>query len=166
MTAAGPVPSAGYDFTLDPEVYDDDVVRFFGQVASALNDLCERAGRVQPTGMEWGALPPPKSATEPSPKDELSWQNLVVTARDSGQHEQAVEFAKQGVRQHPRSDWLWRELGNELTKLDCLDEAEKALKTARSLNPNADWLWRTLPDCIGSGKTWKGKLTHWQPLTG
>ena len=67
-----------------------------------------------------------------------------MTARDSGQHEQAVEFAKQGIRQHPHSDWLWRELGNELTKLDRLDEAEKALTTARSLNPNADWLWRYL----------------------
>ena len=67
-----------------------------------------------------------------------------MTARDSGQHEQAVEFAKQGICQHPHSDWLWRELGNELTELDRLDEAEKALTTARSLNPNADWLWRYL----------------------
>ena len=66
----------------------------------------------------------------------------MLTARGSGQHDQAVEFAKQGIHQHPRSDWLWRELGNELTTLDCLDEAEKSLNTARSLNPNADWLWR------------------------
>ena len=41
----------------------------------------------------------------------------MLTARDSGKHEQAVEFAKQGIRQYPRSDWLWRELGNELTRL-------------------------------------------------
>ena len=64
--------------------------------------------------------------------------------RDSGQHEQAVEFAKQGIRQHPRSDWLWRELGRELTQIDCLDEADKALRNAHSLNPKDDWLWRYL----------------------
>jgi tetratricopeptide (TPR) repeat protein len=60
----------------------------------------------------------------------------------SGQHAQAVGSAQQGIRQHPRSDWLWRELGSELTTIDRLDEAEKALNTARSLNPDADWVWR------------------------
>ena len=53
-----------------------------------------------------------------------------------------MELAEQAVREHPRSDWLWRELGGELTKLDRLDEAENALDTAHRLNPKADWLWR------------------------
>jgi len=37
-------------------------------------------------------------------------------------------------------------LGNELTGIDRLDEAEKALNNARNLNPNSDWLWRYLAE--------------------
>ena len=37
-------------------------------------------------------------------------------------------------------------MGNELTGIDRLDEAEKALNNARNLNPNSDWLWRYLAE--------------------
>jgi len=90
------------------------------------------------------ALPLLKSATEAFPTDESLWLELVLSASWTGQHAQAVEFAKQGTRQHPRSDRLLRQLGSELTALDRLDEAENALNNARSLNPKADWLWRYL----------------------
>ena len=83
-----------------------------------------------------------KSAAEAFPKDETVRQELVLAAHSSGQYEQAVEFATQGVRQHPRSHWLWRQLGNELTTVDRLDEAEKALENARNINGNDEWLWR------------------------
>ncbi|KAB2654298.1 MAG: tetratricopeptide repeat protein, partial [Verrucomicrobia bacterium] len=83
-----------------------------------------------------------KSAAEAFPKDESVWSDLMLAASGNGQHEQSVEFAKQGIRQLPRSDCLWRNLGNELTILDRLEEAEKALINSENLNSNAPWLWR------------------------
>ena len=89
------------------------------------------------------ALPLLKSAAEAFPKDESLWRDLLFAASWSGQHQQAVEFAKEGIRQHPRSDWLWRELGIiQVAVFGRLDEADKALKNARCLNPNEDWVWR------------------------
>ena len=35
LTAAGPAPSTSYEFTLNPDVYDADAVRFFDEVADA-----------------------------------------------------------------------------------------------------------------------------------
>ena len=88
----------------------------------------------------------------------------MVAARDSGQHGQAVELAKQGVREYPRSDWLWRILGGELTELDRLDEAENALNTARSLNPNADWLWRFFAGLHRKRKNLDGEIESLETL--
>jgi Tetratricopeptide repeat len=51
------------------------------------------------------AIPLLKSAADAFPQDEGLWQELVMAARDYGQHEQAVEFAKLAIRHHPRADW-------------------------------------------------------------
>ncbi|MBN2594853.1 MAG: tetratricopeptide repeat protein [Sedimentisphaerales bacterium] len=91
------------------------------------------------------AIPLLKSAVEAFPEDECLWQELVLAAHYNEHYEQAVEFAKQAIRKHPRSGWFWRELGDELTRIDRLDEAEKALNNARSLlGHNDEWLWRYL----------------------
>ena len=91
------------------------------------------------------AMPLLKSAAEAFPKDEPLWQELVLAAHHCGQYEQAAESAKQAIRQHPRSGWLWRQLGSELTSADRLEEAEKAFDNARSLLGHSDeWLWRFL----------------------
>ena len=37
-------------------------------------------------------------------------------------------------------------MGVGLTRVDRLDEAEKALNNAHSLNPKSEWLWRNLAD--------------------
>jgi tetratricopeptide (TPR) repeat protein len=92
------------------------------------------------------ALPLLRSATEALPDDESLWRDLVLSALWTGQNNQAAEFAKQGVHEHLRSDWLWRQLGNALTLLDDLPAAENALNNARRLNPNAHWLWRNLAE--------------------
>ena len=62
-----------------------------------------RRGQVTQDQSHTETVPPLKSAAKAPPKDESLWQELVVTARDSGQHEQAVELAKQGIREQPRS---------------------------------------------------------------
>lgn len=91
------------------------------------------------------AVPLLKSAAEAFPKDEVLWQELVIAAYHCGQHDQAVEFAKQGIRQHPSSGWLWRQLGSVLTAAGRLDEAGKALDKAGSLlGMHDEWLWRYL----------------------
>jgi tetratricopeptide (TPR) repeat protein len=91
------------------------------------------------------AMPLLKSAAEAFPNDEPLWQELVLAAHHCGQYGQAVESAKQAIRQHPRSGWLWRQLGSELTSADRLEEAEKAFDNARSLLGHSDeWLWRYL----------------------
>jgi tetratricopeptide (TPR) repeat protein len=89
------------------------------------------------------AIPLLKSAVEASPEDEILSQELVLAAHYAGWYEQAAEFAKQGVRHHASSGWLWRQLGSELTAADRLEEAEAALTKARRLLDNRDeWLWR------------------------
>ena len=90
--------------------------------------------------------------------------DLVLAARNSGQHEQAAEFAKQAIRQHPGSDWMWRQLGYELTKIGRLEEAEKALNNARSLNPNDDWLWRYLAELHRKQKNLENEIEALQNL--
>jgi tetratricopeptide (TPR) repeat protein len=71
------------------------------------------------------------SAVDHFPRDETLWQELILSASWSKQHEMAVEFCKQSIRLHPRSDWLWRQLGSDLITLDKLEEAEKALDKPR-----------------------------------
>lgn len=103
----------------------------------------EAGQRLYKAGQYAEAMPLLEVAAEASPKDENLWQELVLAAHYSGQFEKSVEFAKQAVRQHPRSGWLWRELGSQLTSTDRLEEAENALDNARSLLGNGDeWLWR------------------------
>lgn len=78
------------------------------------------------------AIPLLKSAAEAMPKDEILWQELVMAARDNKEPERAVEFAKQAIRHHPKSDWLWRIMGSQLIEIDELDEAEKALDNSHN----------------------------------
>lgn len=104
------------------------------------------------------AIPLLKLAAEAFPKDETLWQELVMSCRDSGQHEQTVEFGKQAVRLHSRSDWLWRELGNALIVIDRLDEAEKSLNNARNLNPDAEWHWRYTAKLRRKQKNLEGEI--------
>lgn len=110
------------------------------------------------------STPPSKAAKVPTRKDESSWQSLVVAARDSSQHEKAVVLAEEAVRKYPRSDWLWRILGGELTELDRLDEAEKALNTARRLNPDAEWLWRHFATLHRKRKNLEGEIESLETL--
>jgi hypothetical protein len=98
-----------------------------------------------------------KSATEAFPADESLWQKLVLAASWGGQHDQAVEFANQAIHHHRRSDWLWRQLGNELTVLGHLEEAENALQSSRELNPNAPWLWRYFAGLYQKRKNYEGE---------
>ena len=87
-----------------------------------------------------------------------------MAGRDSGQHEHAVEFAKQAIRHHPRSDWIWRELGNELITIDRLDEAEKSLNNARNLNPGEEWLWRYIVKLRRKQKNLEGEIEALEKL--
>ncbi|MHC4406563.1 MAG: GYF domain-containing protein, partial [Planctomycetota bacterium] len=143
MEDGEPFPSADFVFRIDESIYHDDLVLFVRRIQVVLNAL--REGQ-SPRAIDSQLMLFDSSETQtpppPTRKDESSWQSLVVAARDSGQHGKAVELAEQAVREYPRSDWLWRMLGGELTKVDRLDEAENALDTAHRLNPKADWLWR------------------------
>jgi tetratricopeptide (TPR) repeat protein len=112
------------------------------------------------------AIPLLKSATDALPKDEPLWQELVMAARDGGQHEQSVEFAKLAIRHHPRSDWLWRTLGSQLVEIDKLDEAEKALDNSRTLNPAAPWLWRHHIKLYQKRKDYAKEVEAWEKLRG
>ena len=62
--------------------------------------------------------------------------------RHRGSRRRLSGYRSEGLRQHPRSDWLWRQLASNLIELDRLEEAEKALDEAHSLNSKSDWLWR------------------------
>ena len=88
------------------------------------------------------AVHPLRSAADLNKGKEEIWQDLVVAASAAGQHVEAIDFSKQGLQNHPRSDWLWRKLGAELMAVDRLDEAEKAFLNAENLKPDAPWLWR------------------------
>jgi tetratricopeptide (TPR) repeat protein len=120
-------------------------VNVYGRRNMNPQELKETGHRLFNARQYAAALPLLKSASEAFPNEELLWQELVLAAHHNGQHEQAVEFAKQGIRQHPRSGWLWNELGNQLTTVDRLDEAKKALDNAGSLlGYSNEWLWRHL----------------------
>ena len=110
------------------------------------------------------AIPLLKSAAEALQKDEVLWQELVLAASRNGQHDQAVEFAKQSLHHHPRSDWLWRQLGGELIFCDRLDEADKALGNSRSLNPKAEWLWRYFAALHVKRKNFEKQIEAWEML--
>jgi tetratricopeptide (TPR) repeat protein len=90
------------------------------------------------------AVPLLKSAAEAFVTEEILWQELIYAATCCMQHENAVEFCKQAIRHHPRSEWLWCQMGSELMAIDRLDEAEQSLANACRLNPNDAQLWRYL----------------------
>lgn len=147
-----PLPSTDFAFKLDESIYNEDLVAFMRRIQVVLNGLRKGQSRraVDSQLMLFDLsetqtqddTSPSKPAEVPSRKDELSWQTLFVAARDSGEHEKAVEVGEQAVSEYPCSAWLWRELGGELIEVDRLGEAEQALETALRLDPNAAWLWR------------------------
>ena len=105
------------------------------------------------------AIPLLKLAAEAFSKDETLWQELVLAAHHCAQYGEAIESAKQAVRQHPRSGWLWRQLGCELTSADRLDEAAKAFDNARSILGHSDeWLWRYQATLCRKQKNLEGEL--------
>jgi predicted Zn-dependent protease len=110
------------------------------------------------------AVPLLKSAAELLPKDEIVWQELVLAASRSGQREQGIEFCKQAIKQHPRSGWLWRQLGGKLVSIDRLEEAEKALTNSKSLESNSPWLWRYLVQLRQKQKNFEGEILAWENL--
>lgn len=127
-------------------------------------ELKETGQKLFKSGQFAEAIPLLKSAAETLPKDEPLWQELVMVARDSGQHGQAAEFAKLGIRHHPRSDWLWRTLGSELVEVDKLDEAEKALNNSRTINSAAPWLWRHFVKLHQKRKNYAKEIEAWEKL--
>lgn len=88
------------------------------------------------------AVPLLQSALQAAGGVEEAWQQLVLAAAWSEQHDLAVELGKEALHHYPRSGWLWRQLGSELTKCERLDEAEKALANAITFEPRSDWVWR------------------------
>lgn len=79
---------------------------------------------------------------EENPADENSWQYLVLSNRNIERYETVINTCKDALREHPRSAWLWRELGNVYVRVERLVEAESALGQARRLEPQSAWLWR------------------------
>lgn len=169
-----PIPSADFAFRLDESIYLDDLVFFVRRMQVVLNGLREghSPGAINSQLMLFDLsetqtqddTSPSKPADVPSRKDESSWINLVVEARDSGQHGKAVELAEQAVREYPRSDWLWRELGGELIEVERLDEAEQALQTALRLDPNAAWLWRRFAALYRKREDLEGEIESLETL--
>jgi tetratricopeptide (TPR) repeat protein len=88
------------------------------------------------------ALPLLMASARATPNDELLWQQAVLAASNTGSHGQAVELARQALVHHPRSDWMWRQLGSELLTCNKLVEAAEALDRARHINPESPFLWR------------------------
>ena len=127
-------------------------------------ELKETGQKLSKSGQFAEAIPLLKSAADALPDDESLWGELVVAARDSGQDGQAIEFAKLGIRNHPRSDWLWQELGGRLIAVDKLDEAEKALDNARKLNPDSLWAWRYLTRLHQKRKNYAKEIEAWGKL--
>ena len=171
MEDGEPFPSADFVFTFDESIYHDDLVFFVRRIQVLLNGLKNGLGikhQLKPGQRPIDALrefiQQRKAAQEAQQQDESSWQSLVVAARDSGQHGKAVELAEQAVREYPRSDWFWRILGGELTELDRLDEAEKALDTAHRLNPDAEWLWRHFAALHRKRKNLEGEIESLETL--
>lgn len=88
------------------------------------------------------ALPLLAASAKATATDESLWQQAVLAASNTGSHGQAVELARQALVHHPRSDWMWRQLGSELLACNKLVEAAEALERARHLNPESPFLWR------------------------
>ena len=76
------------------------------------------------------------------------------------QHQSAADFCQEAIRHHPQSDWLWRQLGSELTAIDCLTKLGSTLSNAHSLNPNAVWLWRYFARLHNSARILRRKSRH------
>ena len=57
-------------------------------------------------------------------------------------HDEAVEYAIEGIKHHPSSGWLLRQLGGDLIALGRLDEAENALNKGLVFESEVPWLWR------------------------
>jgi len=102
----------------------------------------EQARSLLTAGCYAEAIPIFAAAVAECAADHSLWLDLVQAASLAGQHQSAADFCQEAIGHHPQSDWLWRQLGSELTAIDRLDEAESALSNAHSLNPNAVWLWR------------------------
>ena len=88
------------------------------------------------------AIPLYHEVVDIDPSDLNAWQCLVMSLRNTNSYEAGVETAKASLKAHPRSAWLWRELGHMLIKLDRLDEAHKSLDQAKRIEPKSEWLWR------------------------
>jgi tetratricopeptide (TPR) repeat protein len=111
------------------------------------------------------AIPLLKLAAETFPNNETLWQELVLAAHHCAKYGEACESAKQAVRQHPRSGWLWRQLGCELTLADRLDEAAKAFDNARSILGHSDeWLWRYQAALCRKQKNLEGEINALENL--
>ena len=67
VTAGGPVPAASYEFSLNPDVYDDDAVRFFDEVA-ARSMTCAHGGRACPSAFEIGRKLPQRRIVVAEPR--------------------------------------------------------------------------------------------------
>ena len=107
------------------------------------SNLSEARRQVQ-DGQFASAIPALAAAAKRTPTDHELCRELVLAAVGGGAHEQAVAFCENALKHHPRSDWVWRQLGNELTCIDRLDDAEAALRNAKKINPKAPLLWRYL----------------------
>ena len=109
----------------------------------------ETAERLCDASQYQDAIPLLISAVEAFPENQGLWIDLVLAARKCRQHEQGVEYAKRGIGYLPESIYLWLVLGMQLTAIDQLDEAEKAINTALSLNSDEE-MGRTLNKMLGT----------------
>jgi phosphocarrier protein HPr len=74
----------------------------------------KRAGRAAlKKGDYYEAYVALKAVARKYPEDEVLWQELVSCARKINQAVQASYFAKEGLRHHPKSAWLSRELADQ-----------------------------------------------------
>src|SRR5262249_54963400 len=89
---------------------------------------------------------------------------LVQAASLADQHQSAADYCQEAIRHHPKSDWLWRQLGSELIAVDRLDEAESALSHAYNLNPNAVWLWRYFASLHSKQKNFEKEILALETL--
>ena len=71
-------------------------------------ELKETGQQLLKSGQYAEAIPLLRSAAEALPKDDSVWSDLLLAASGNGQHDQAADFGKQGIRHFPRSDWLYR----------------------------------------------------------
>jgi tetratricopeptide (TPR) repeat protein len=104
----------------------------------------DQAGELFNAGKYAEAIPLYKVIVESDPADLNAWQCLVMSLRNTQAYVAGVETAKAALKVHPRSAWLWRELGNMLIKHERLDEALRAFDQAKRIEPGSEWLWRYL----------------------